>query len=318
MFKIIGKKRYRALLSELTDLKRKARQYESERQELLSTNEDLVNRVGELDGFKGKYESLSREYEEKLKQFEEEVEREVAERTREMGIHKVKYYQMLADRQELIELYIEKLYCLARQFALENKRMRRNRGLFLLLVDKRNMDDGSFSDFHDAQIEYLDQELYQGVDNLPHLFSTKITDVFNFMGEKIELVDETGEITGHEERDGAMLVNLKGVAFKTRVMVEGVRTHKVYRKVEKLLKGNAKHAAAIYASSLDEVMASIVVSEETSEVALFRDGKFIRSYDPYTAEETSRDEIVYLLQNDHNSVSEPEPSPGAPGSAEVS
>jgi hypothetical protein len=298
MFRIIGRKRYRALLSELNDLRRRVRQYESERQELLSSNEELLGRVAELEGYREKYENLSREYEEKLRQFEEEINREVEQRARELGIDKLKYEQMLADRQELIELYIEKLYSLARRFSLENKRIRKNRGLFLLLVDERNMDEGNFSDFHEGQVEYLDQNLYKGVDNLPHIFSPKIEDVLNFMGEKIEIVDESGEITGHEERDGAVLINLKGIAFKTRVMVEGVRTHKVYNKVEKLLKGNAKHAAAIYASSLDEVMVSIVVSEETSEVTMFRDGKFMKSYDPYADKETLRDEILHLLQND--------------------
>lgn len=297
MFKIISRKRFREMVSELGELRRKARQYETDNQELLSTNESLLNKVAQLEGYREKYENLSREYEAKLRQFEEEVEAEVQERARELGIDIVKYGQMLADRQELIELYIEKLYSLAQKFANENKRLRKNRGLFLILVDVRNMREDSFSDFHDSQVEYIDQDMYKGIDNLPHLFSPKIEEIFNFMGEKVEIVDETGEITGHEERDGAVLLNLKGLVFKTRAMVEGVRTHKVYNKVEKLLKGNAKHAAAIYASSLDETMVSIIVSEETSEVTMFRDGKFIKSYDPYTEKETKREEIIDLLQN---------------------
>ncbi|HEX29038.1 TPA: hypothetical protein ENG04_03040 [Candidatus Poribacteria bacterium] len=313
MFRIISRRRYRALLSELNDLRRKIRGYETQNQQLLSSNEELLAKVAELEGYREKYEDLSREYEEKLRQFEEEVNREVEERVRELGIDKRKYEQMLADRQELIELYIEKLYSLARKFALENKRIRKNRGLFLILVDERNMDRENFSDFHEGQVEYLDQNLYKGIDNLPHIFSPKIEDVFNFMGERVEIVDESGEVTGHEERDGAVLINLKGIAFKTRVMVEGVRTHKVYNKVEKLLKGNAKHAAAIYASSLDEVMVSIVVSEETSEVTMFRDGKFMRSYDPYADKETLREEILQLLRNDMNGGNN-EPPPGEDGS----
>jgi len=76
------------------------------------------------------------------------------------------------------------------------------------------------------------------------------------------------------------------------MMVEGVRTHKVYDKVESLLEGNAKHNAAIYASSLDEVMATIVISEETSKVTLFKDGKFVKSYDPYADVEKTRAEIM--------------------------
>jgi len=72
------------------------------------------------------------------------------------------------------------------------------------------------------------------------------------------------------------------------MMVEGVRTHRVYEKVEPLKEGNAKHNAAIYASSLDEVMAVVVVSEETSKVTLFKDGKFIKSFDPITETEETR------------------------------
>ena len=79
-------------------------------------------------------------------------------------------------------------------------------------------------------------------------------------------------------------------------MVEGVRTHRVFDKVERLHKGSARHNAAIYASSLDEVMVSIVISEETSEVTLFRDGRFIESYDPYTDQETSREEKVVPMK----------------------
>ena len=111
------------------------------------------------------------------------------------------------------------------------------------------------------------------------------------MGEKVESVDKNGKVIGYDERDGALLVNLKGVAFMSRMMVEGVRTHKVYDKVESLLEGNAKHNAAIYASALDEVMATIVIGEETSKVTLFRDGKFIKSYDPYADIEKTRAEI---------------------------
>ena len=116
------------------------------------------------------------------------------------------------------------------------------------------------------------------------------------MGEKVILKDKSGEITGHEERDGAILVDLNGIAFRSRIMVEGVRTHRVFDKVERLHKGSARHNAAIYASSLDEVMVSIVISEETSEVTLFRDGRFIESYDPYSNQETLREEKVVPMK----------------------
>jgi len=101
------------------------------------------------------------------------------------------------------------------------------------------------------------------------------------MGEKTIIKDKSGKITGHEERDGSLLVNLQGVAFRSCMMVEGVRTFRVYDKVDQLQKGSSRHNAAIYASSLAEVMASMVVSEENSEVTLFIDGKFIKRYDPH-------------------------------------
>ncbi|MFQ6043206.1 MAG: hypothetical protein ACE5PV_20335, partial [Candidatus Poribacteria bacterium] len=149
----------------------------------------------------------------------------------------------------------------------------------------------NFSVFHEGQIEHLNQECYIGIDQIPHIFSPEIKEVFTFMGEKVESVDKSGQVIGYDERDGALLVNLKGVAFMSRMMVEGVRTHKVYDKVEPLLEGNAKHNAAIYASSLDEVMAVIVISEETSKVTLFRDGKFVKSYDVYADIEKTRAEL---------------------------
>ena len=137
---------------------------------------------------------------------------------------------------------------------------------------------------------------YQGINQIPQIFSPKINEIFSYMGEKVILKDKSGEITGHEERDGAILVDLSGAAFRSRIMVEGVRTHRVYDKVERLQKGSARHNAAIYASSLDEIMVSIVISEETSEVTLFRDGRFIESYDPYADQETLREEKVVPMK----------------------
>jgi hypothetical protein len=118
------------------------------------------------------------------------------------------------------------------------------------------------------------------------------------MGERTILRDETGKVTGHEERDGALLIDLQGITFRTCMMVEGVRTYRVYDKVEQLVKGSARHNAAIYASSLEEVMAAIVVSEETSEVTLFIDGHFAKSFDPITDTEITRDEDGNFVQTE--------------------
>ncbi|HID54978.1 TPA: hypothetical protein EYP37_00495, partial [Candidatus Poribacteria bacterium] len=70
MFRIISRRRYRALLSELNELRRKVKGYETQNQQLLSSNEELLAKVAELEGYREKYEDLSREYEERLRQFE--------------------------------------------------------------------------------------------------------------------------------------------------------------------------------------------------------------------------------------------------------
>ena len=221
--------------------------------------------------------------------------------TREFGLSQKQIETLWADRLDLIDLYIDKLYSLAKDFARANREMKKNRGLFLLLVDRRNMNEDNFSEFHDSQLEHLSEKQYQSIVQLPQIFSSKINEIFSYMGEKIILKDKSGEITGHEERDGAILVDLNGLAFRSRIMVEGVRTHRVFDQVERLHKGSARHNAAIYASSLDEIMVSIVISEETSEVTLFRDGRFIESYDPYTDQETLREEKVVPMKRKESS-----------------
>jgi hypothetical protein len=254
-------------------------------------NNILLEKVGQLEKYREELEITKSEYDKLKEKNSLELEQEVDKKIKELAISKDKFEQLVANREELIEFYIDKLYSLAKNFAEESKKNNENRGLFIILVDERNLDDNNFSVFHEGQIEHLNQECYIGIEQIPHIYSPNIKEVFTFMGEKLESVDKDGKIIGYDERDGALLVNLKGVAFRSRMMVEGVRTHKVYDKVESLLEGNAKHNAAIYASSLDEAMAVIVISEETSRVTLFIDGKFIKSYDPYAEVEKTRVEV---------------------------
>lgn len=77
--------------------------------------------------------------------------------TKEFGLTRKQVETIWADRLDLINLYIDKLYSLAKDFALSNREMSKNRGLFLLLVDRRNMDAGNFSEFYDSQIEQFTQ-----------------------------------------------------------------------------------------------------------------------------------------------------------------
>ena len=296
LFKILSGRRYRQMLSEQARLHRR-------QEELDDTIRDLERQKKALED---KHKRETSEYraqlaalEQTARDFEalqERLDEDMNGVLRELGLDREQVEKLLADRQDQIELCVDKLYSLSKQFARANKEMRKNRGLFLLLVDYRSLEDGNFSEFHEGQKEHLAEPKYKGIDQLAHIFSAKIHDVFNYMGEKIILKDEKGEITGYEERDGAVIIDLRGVAFRSRIMVEGVRTYRVYDRVERLQKGSAKHNAAIYASSLKEVMAAITISEETSEVTLFRDGLFVKSYDPYTDTETQRKEKIVPMK----------------------
>ena len=302
MFKILRRSQYREMLDKVEGLRQEYRELRDSFRILEGEKKDLGDRyendTSDLKKQLGVLQQTAQDFELLQQRISEDMESV----TKELGLSRTQVEKLWEDRSDLIELYIEKLYSLARHFARTNKDMRKNRGLFLLLIDRRNVVDANFSEFHDGQNEHLTQSQYRGIDQVPHIFSPKISEVFNYMGEKVILKDDNGEITGHEERDGALLIDLRGITYRSRIMVEGVRTHRVYDQVERLQKGSAKHNAAIYASSLDEVMAAIVISEETSEVTLFRNGGFVRSYDPYTDAETLREEKVVPMKRGEVSV----------------
>ncbi len=285
-FRILNRAQYHNLTNQQKNLRRQLHDLE-EQLKAVKTEKDELEALHQEEA-----SALNQQLEALRQRIAEDVESVI----QEFGLSRTQIETLWADRLDLINLYIDKLYSLTKDFACANREMRKNRGLFLLLVDRRAMDQNNFSDFHDGQIEHLTEEQYQGIGQIPQIFSPKIEEIFSYMGEKVILKDKSGEITGHEERDGAILVDLNGVAFRSRVMIEGVRTHRVFDKVERLRKGSARHNAAIYASSLDEVLASIVISEETSEVTLFREGRFVESYDPYTDQGTLREEKVVPMK----------------------
>ena len=272
LFKIISHRKFRALQEEqrklkdqCVELEAEIRKYQQQEdhldQELQKRDELLEERSISLKQMGQDFQVLEEEY--RIVQEESEANR--AERIeltiKDLGMSHEQIEKLWSDRTQLIDMYIDKLYSLAKHFARTSKGLQKNRGLFLVLADYRNMEGSNFSEFHYGQEEHLKQDLYKGIDHLPHLFSTKINEVLAYMG--------------------SLLVNLQGVAFRSCMMVEGVRTFRVYDKVDQLQKGSSRHNAAIYASSLAEVMASMVVSEENSEVTLFIDGKFIKRYDPH-------------------------------------
>lgn len=305
-FKILRRRDYQQLLDEQNELREQRRHYqqlESQYKILEKQKGNLENKyqkqtteiAGQLEAVEQKaadYELLQAEYQKLKEGVQERIAEEIEEGVKELGFSRTQIEKLWEDRAELVELYRDRLYSLAKQFSQASRDMRKNRGLFLLLVDNRNLVNENFSEFHDGQTEHLIQGQYQGIDDLPQIFSPKINDVFSYMGEKVMLKDENGEITGYEERDGALLIDLRGISVRSRIMVEGVRTYRVYSRVEALTKGSAKHNAAIYASSLNEVMVAIVVSEENSEVTMFRDGRFVKSYSPYGDAETLRENNI--------------------------
>jgi len=305
-FKILRRRDYEQLLDEQNELREQRRHYqqlESQYKILEKQKGNLENKyqkqtteiAGQLEAVEQKaadYELLQAEYQKLKEGVQERIAEEIEEGVKELGFSRIQIEKLWEDRAELVELYRDRLYSLAKQFSQASRDMRKNRGLFLLLVDNRNLVNENFSEFHDGQTEHLIQSQYQGIDDLPQIFSPKINDVFSYMGEKVMLKDENGEITGYEERDGALLIDLRGISVRSRIMVEGVRTYRVYSRVEALTKGSAKHNAAIYASSLNEVMVAIVVSEENSEVTMFRDGRFVKSYSPYGDAETLRENNI--------------------------
>jgi hypothetical protein len=306
-FKFLRRKQYQQLLDVPRRLRQQCRQFEMNAKLLEKEKKDLKEEYrrerADLDARLKKLRHQTQDYESlqvRFQKLKDDVETQIAEgidtEIKKLGLRPAQVETLWADRKDLIELYLKKLYSLAKKFAMSNKEMRKNRGLFLLLVDQRNMVSDNFSEFHDGQTENLTQEKYKEIDGVPHIFSSNIDEVLDYMGEKVAIQDESGEITGYEERDGALLINLKGLAFRSCIMVEGVRTHRVYEKVEALQKGSAKHNAGIFASSLDEVLAAIVVSEENSEVVLFRDGQFVKSFDPFTDTETLRHQQLTQVQ----------------------
>jgi chromosome segregation ATPase len=109
------------------------------REEYRRERADLDARLKKLRHQAQDYESLQARYQ-KLK---DDVEIQIVEGIdigiKNLGFGPAQVETLWADRKDLVEMYLKKLYSLAKQFAMLNKETRKNRGLFLLLVDQRNM-----------------------------------------------------------------------------------------------------------------------------------------------------------------------------------
>ena len=209
---------------------------------------------------------------------------------RENGACEERIDRMAEGWSEAVALYADRIYGQARWFADYSVQMHKRRGLFILLVDRRRLNEENFSDFNENQEEYLDSEMYRPEKETPHIFSHNACEVLDWMGKKDIRFNENGDIVRCEERDGAILVDLRGVMFRTRQMIEGVRTHKADPSIDRLINGGARHNAAVYASSLPEVEAAVAVSEETNFVTVFKNGKFVELYDPHKKQIYEREE----------------------------
>jgi len=285
----------RATYRRLLDAVRERDRLRAERNE----HEKALRRaLEERDRMREALEKLEAEYRQFKESQEALLEERVTARIAEMKVSRRRFEQLAEARNELVELMIRKLISLARTFARESVETRHNRGLLILLVDRKNIAAHNFSDFHEGQREYLDHEEFRGIERIPHIFSPVAYHVLEYMGGKELRLNRDGDVLSYEERDGAILVDLCGVIYRTRQMVEGVRSYKVYSKVERLMDGGARHNAAIYASSLDEVFVAIAVSEENNRVTVFRDGRFVESYDPYTDRVIGREEYFGQERSD--------------------
>ena len=186
LFKIISYRKFMALQEEQRKLKDQCAELEAEiskyqqqedhlNQELHKKDELLEEQLINLKKMGQDFQGLEEEY--RLVQEESEANR--AERIeltiKDLGMSHDQIKKLWSDRTELIDMYIDKLYSLAKHFAKTSKGLQKNRGLFLVLADYRNMEGSNFSEFHYGQEEHLEQDIYEGIDQLPHLFSTKIS-----------------------------------------------------------------------------------------------------------------------------------------------
>ena len=162
LFKIISYRKFRALQEDQRKLKDQCAELEAEiskyqqqedhlNQELHKKDELLEEQLINLKKMGQDFQGLEEEY--RLVQEESEANRsERIELTiKDLGMSHDQIKKLWSDRTELIYMYIDKLYSLAKHFAKTSKGLQKNRGLFLVLADYRNMEGSNFSEFHYGQ-----------------------------------------------------------------------------------------------------------------------------------------------------------------------
>ena len=165
---------------------------------------------------------------------------------------------------ENVKTLVEGIYAQSRRFAERSVRENERRGLLIVLVDRDKMNERNFS-AHNSEPEILESKDWRDREKR-RILSRGFFEIMDCTAKEKNERGETGE------KRGAILVDLRGVMFRTRQMIEGVQTRRADSNIPRRRGG--RYDAAKYASSLPEAAAAFVVEDNLA--ALFIDGKINR------------------------------------------
>ena len=145
LFKIISHRRFRALQEEQRKLKDQCVELETEisryqqqeghlDQESQKKDELLEERSASLKQMGQDFHALEEEYRQVQEQNEASMVERIELTIRDLGMSREQIKKLRDDRNELINMYIDKLYSLAKHFARTSKGLQKNRGLFWFLL----------------------------------------------------------------------------------------------------------------------------------------------------------------------------------------
>ena len=132
MFKILSGKKYRNMLSEQKqlqeryhELEKEIKTLEEEKEQLLETKleqeEELEERSTSLIELSENYKGLQIKLSEIEERTKENIDSVVDETIKGLGLNRTQIEKLQSDRKDLIQLYINKLYSLARHFAMSSR-----------------------------------------------------------------------------------------------------------------------------------------------------------------------------------------------------
>ena len=132
MFKILGSQQYKRMLTEQSQLQDRCEELE-EQVEILTDEKDqlsqatkeqkqeLEERSIDLTQLSENYKLLEAKLQEIKDQAELGIEHVIEETIKQIGLSRSQIDKLQADRADLIQLYIDKLYSLARHFAVSSR-----------------------------------------------------------------------------------------------------------------------------------------------------------------------------------------------------